>query len=155
MKINWKQIAPYALIGLVFVVAAMVYFFPSLQGKIIYAGDSINAQAAVHESAEYGKAGGNTFWTGAMFSGMPNYQIGGGRTLTSKILTPIRRLTHLGPKVSFFIFLFYLIAFFALLRTFGIDKWLSMAGAFAIAMSSYFFVIIAAQHGRFSRTFRC
>ncbi len=147
MKINWKQIAPYALIVLLFLIASVVYFFPSLQGKVIFAGDSINAQAAVHESAEYGKAGGNTFWTGAMFSGMPNYQIGGGRSLTSTIMRPILRVLHRGPYLTFLIFFFYLLSFFALLRTFGIDKWLSMAGAFAIALSSYFFVIIAAQHG--------
>ena len=147
MKINWKEIAAYAGIVALFVIAAAVYFMPSLQGKVIYAGDSINAQAAVHESAEYAKAGGNTFWTGSMFSGMPNYQIGGGKTVSSSILRPIRWVTYLGPKMAFFIFLFYLIAFFALLRTFGVNKWLSVAGAFAITMSSYFFVIIAAQHG--------
>lgn len=147
MKINWKEIAAYAGIVVLFVIAAAVYFMPSLQGKVIYAGDSINAQAAVHESAEYAKAGGNTFWTGSMFSGMPNYQIGGGKTVSSSILRPIRWVTYLGPKMAFFIFLFYLIAFFALLRTFGVNKWLSVAGAFAITMSSYFFVIIAAQHG--------
>ncbi|MDD7528031.1 MAG: hypothetical protein PUK04_00995, partial [Bacteroidales bacterium] len=44
------------------------------------------------------------------------------------------------------IFVFYLLAFFLLLRSFKVDKWLSMAGAFAIALSSYFFVIIAASH---------
>ena len=145
--INWKNIAAYAGIVLLFALAAAVYFWPSLQGKVIYAVDSINAKAAVHESATYHQSGGNTFWTGSMFSGMPNYQIGGGETVSSTILRPLRRLAFLGPKVSFFIFLFYLLAFFALLRSFGIDKWLSVAGAFAIAMSSYFFVIIAAQHG--------
>ena len=147
MKVNWKNIAVYAGIVLMFAIAAAIYFFPSLQGKVIYAGDNINATAAVHESHSYAKSGGNTFWTGAMFSGMPNYQIGGGRTLSGKILSPMERLTMMGPKMAFFIFFFYLLAFFALLRTFGIDKWLSVAGAFAIAMSSYFFVIIAAHHG--------
>lgn len=147
MKLDWKSIAAYAGIVVLFAIAAAVYFFPSLQGKVIYAGDSINAQAAVHESAEYAKAGGNTFWTGAMFSGMPNYQIGGGKTVSSSILRPIFKVLHKGPYLTFLIFFFYLLAFFALLRTFGVDKWLSVAGAFAIAMSSYFFVIIAAQHG--------
>ena len=146
-KIDWKNVAVYAGIVLLFAVAAAVYFWPSLQGKVIYAGDSINAQAAVHESSEYAKDGGNTFWTGAIFSGMPNYQIGGGKTLSSTILKPIRKVVFLGPAIVFFIFFFYLLAFFALLRSMGIDKWLSVAGAFAIAMSSYFFVIIAAQHG--------
>lgn len=146
-QINWKSIAAYAGIVLLFAVAAAVYFWPSLQGKVIYAGDSINAMAAVQESKAYAEQGGNTFWTGAMFSGMPNYQIGGGKTLSATIMRPMNAITILGPKIAFFVFFFYLLAFFALLRTFGVDKWLSVAGAFAIAMSSYFFVIIAAQHG--------
>ncbi|MBO7545893.1 MAG: hypothetical protein J6T19_04220, partial [Paludibacteraceae bacterium] len=108
MKLDWKSIAAYAGIVVLFAIAAAVYFFPSLQGKVIYAGDSINAQAAVHESAEYAKAGGNTFWTGAMFSGMPNYQIGGGKTVSSSILRPIFKVLHKGPYLTFLIFFFYL-----------------------------------------------
>ena len=145
--INWKTIAIYAAIVLLFAIAAAAYFFPSLQGKVIYAGDNINACAAVHESEAYRQAGNNTFWTGSMFSGMPNYQVGGGRSLSMRILSPLREFFRIGPSIAFFIFFFYLIVFFALLQTFGVDKWLSIAGAFAIAMSSYFFVIIAAQHG--------
>lgn len=89
-----------------------------------------------------------TFWTGSMFSGMPNYQIGGGEPGTvDKILYPIRWLMQRGIFGSvFFIFFYYLIAFFLLLRAFKIDKWLSLAGAFAMALSSYFFIIIAASH---------
>ena len=36
-QINWKSIAAYAGIVLLFAVAAAVYFWPSLQGKVIYA----------------------------------------------------------------------------------------------------------------------
>ena len=91
-EINWKNIAVYAGIVLLFAVAAAIYFFPSLQGKVIYAGDSINAIAAVQESKAYAAEGGNTFWTGAIFSGMPNYQIGGGRTLSNTIMRPMNEL---------------------------------------------------------------
>ena len=35
MKINWKEIAAYAGIVALFVIAAAVYFMPSLQGKVI------------------------------------------------------------------------------------------------------------------------
>lgn len=147
MKLDGKNIAAYAGIVVLFVIAAAAYFYPSLQGKVIYAGDNINAQAAVHECVEYSESGGNSFWTGSMFSGMPNYQIGGGKSVSARIQMPLRRVATLGPKMAFFIFLFYLLAFFALLRTFGVNKWLSVAGAFAMAMSSYFFIIIAAHHG--------
>lgn len=150
-KINLKQWVPNVIILLVFVLAAAMYFWPSVQGKIIYAGDNVNGTAAAHESSEYHKTTGDySFWTGAMFSGMPNYQIGGnGGFVVDKILRPIKWFLGLGAwgnHTAFFIFLFYLCAFFLLLRTFKIDKWISMAGAFALALSSYFFVVIAASH---------
>ena len=151
MKLKFRQWLPNAIILVVFLLAAAIYFWPAVQGKIIYAGDGINGTAAVHESSEYHKTTGDyTFWTGSMFSGMPNYQIGGNGGFTvDKILRPIRWFLGLGAwgnHTAFFVFLFYLCAFFLLFRTFRVDKWLSMAGAFAMALSSYFFVIIAASH---------
>ena len=148
MKSILKKSLPYVGIIAVFTVAAAIYFLPALQGKVIYAGDSVNAEAAVRESIQFRQeTGENTWWNGSMFSGMPNYQIGGGRSLATKILLPFYKVFQHGPRNVAFIFFFYLIAFFLLLRTFKIDKWLSMAGAFAMSMSSYFFIIIAAQHG--------
>lgn len=148
MNIDWKKWIPNVVILLVFIIASAVYFWPAVQGKIIYAGDNISGTAAGHESWDYhGSTGDYTFWTGSMFSGMPNYQIGGnGGFFIDKMLKPLRWFLSWGNRNAFFIFLFYLCAFFLLLRSFKINKWLSMAGAFAIALSSYFFVIIAASH---------
>ncbi len=149
IRTHIRSFLPDAIILVVFLAASAVYFFPALQGKVIYAGDNINGSAAVHETMQYHQETNNyTFWTGSMFSGMPNYQIGGGEPGTvDKILYPIRWLMQRGIFGSvFFIFFYYLIAFFLLLRAFKIDKWLSLAGAFAMALSSYFFIIIAASH---------
>lgn len=148
-KCNFKtQILPNLLIGLVFMFAAAIYFWPALEGKIINSGDGISGRAAVQESVAYHEATGDySFWTGSMFSGMPNYQIGGnGGYTVDKMLRPIKLFFSWGTRNAAFIFLFYLCAFFLLLRTFKVDKWLSMAGAFAISLSSYFFVVIAAAH---------
>lgn len=148
MKSTFKKALPYVGIISVFIIAAVIYFLPALQGKVIYAGDSINAESAVQESRQYRQeTGNNTWWNNSMFSGMPNYQIGGGRNLATQILLPFYKFFQYGPQNAVVIFFFYLIAFFLLLRTFKINKWLSMAGAFGMAMSSYFFIIIAAQHG--------
>lgn len=150
MKIqaNFKRCLPYLMIFAVFLLAAVIYFWPAVQGKVMYAGDSINGTAAVQESVRYHQETGDySYWTGSMFSGMPNYQIGGnGRYMVDTILYPIRWILSAGNRNPFFIFPFYLLAFFLLLRTFKVDKWMSLAGAFAIALSSYFFVIIAAAH---------
>ena len=148
MKIDWKKIAPELVILGIFIVASLIYYFPAVEGKVIYAGDYINGRAACQESHDFhDQTGDYSFWTGSMFSGMPNYQIGAnGGFAVDKILNPIRWVLKAGNRNVFFLFLYFLIAFYLLLRTFKIEKWLSMAGAFAMAMSSYFFVIVAASH---------
>lgn len=147
MKIDWKKIAPYAAIIGVFIVTSAIYFWPALQGKVVYGGDNINGTAAVQEGWNYfQETGDNSYWTNGQFSGMPAYQIGGFRYKATQILYPLYRFFQWGARNVYFLMLFYLIAFFSLLRTFNIDKWLSLAGAFAISLSSYFFVIIAATH---------
>ena len=148
MKINWKKIAPELVILGIFIIASLIYYFPAVEGKVIYAGDYINGRAACQESIDFhDETGEYSFWTGSMFSGMPNYQIGanGGFTV-DKILNPIRWVLKAGNRNVFFIFLYFLIAFYLLLCTFKIEKLISMAGSFAMAMSSYFFVIVAASH---------
>lgn len=148
MKIDWKKIWPELAIVGIFIIASAIYYWPALEGKVIYAGDYINGRAACQESYDFHKQTGEySFWTGSMFSGMPNYQIGAnGGFIVDKILNPIRWVLKAGNRNVFFLFLYFLIAFYLLLRTFKVDKWVSMAGAFATAMSSYFFVIVAASH---------
>ena len=147
MKIDWKKFAPELAIVGIFIIASAIYFFPALQGKVVYGGDNINGTAAVQEGWNYfQKTGDSSYWTNAQFSGMPAYQIGGFRYRASQIIYPLYWFFQRGAHNVYFIMLFYLLAFYSLLRTFKIDKWLSVAGAFAISLSSYFFVIIAATH---------
>jgi Bacterial membrane protein YfhO. len=149
VKLNFKEnILPNILIIALFLLAATIYCFPVLEGKDINAGDSINGMSAVQESVNFTKETGDySCWTGAMFSGMPNYQIGGYKYITSKILQPAYRFFHWGHRNSIFIIFFYLVAFYILMRSFKVDKWMSIAGSFAVALSTYFLIIIGAAHG--------
>jgi hypothetical protein len=81
----------------------------------VYAGDNINGKAAVQESAAFHQQTGEySFWTGSMFSGMPNYQIGGnGGYIVDKMFKPLRWFFMWGNRNAAFIFLFYLCAFCA------------------------------------------
>ncbi len=143
-----KEILPNLLILVAFIVAAIIYCYPELEGKKIVATDSLQPRAAVEDGIRYHEETGDyTWWNSSMFSGMPNYQIGGGGgMLSSKILYPFIWFFRLGHRYVIPILIFYFIAFFVLMRTFKIDKWISLAGAFATAFSSYFFIVIAASH---------
>lgn len=145
-KFQLKTILPYLVAAVLFVTIAYSYCSPVFEGKKVQAGDTYNAQAAYQESVQYARQSGdkNVWWTGSMFSGMPNYQIGGGSYASSRALKPFTKLLvpPEGPRVI----LLYFICFFCLLRAFKIDRWVCIAGALAIGFSSYFFVIIPAGH---------
>ncbi len=144
MKIDWKKYQPIAIILAIFFVATLIYFWPAYQGQDIYSSEHIGAAGTAADAIRYHEETGDyTYWTDNMFSGMPNYQIGGGGgSFVDRLFSILHPLIY-NVKTIFF---FYLLAFFILLRTFGVGRWQSVAGAFAIAMSSYFFVVIAAAH---------
>ncbi len=142
-----QKAKPYFVAAVLFVLLSVVYCFPVLKGEKIIAADSVQPRAAVQEGVDYFERTGNrTFWTNSMFSGMPNYQIGAGQTFSEKITAPVLKILRWGHHNQIFILLFYFIAFFALMRSFGVNVWLSIVGALSVGFSSYFFIIIAASH---------
>jgi len=149
MKIDWKKIAPYLVAVVVFVGFAMLYCSPILEGKVLQAGDVNNWKGAAHESHEFYDANGySPWWTNSMFGGMPTFQITG-ILPTSDLHATIQTLAHCGFcgdwSVLGMIFA-YLFGFFLLLICFGVNPWLSIVGAFALSLSSYFLLIIPAGH---------
>ncbi len=55
MKIDWKKIAPYFVAIVVFIGFAALYCSPILEGKVLYAGDTMNWKGAANEALEYNK----------------------------------------------------------------------------------------------------
>lgn len=145
-KSFWKSWLPYLVAVVVFILIAMVYCSPILDGKVLYAGDALSGAGMGHDINEYYQETGNrSFWTNAMFSGMPTYQINNNLPSLSW-LNPISKIYHLGLPLAMAVVFIYLMGFFILLRSFKINKWLSIVGAIAITFSSYFFIIIGAGH---------
>lgn len=149
MKIDWKKIAPYLVALVVFIGFALVYCTPLLEGKVLQAGDVNTWQGASHELREYKENTGRTaWWTNAMFSGMPAFQVSGS-TPANTFRAKIENATHLGFQENLGpigILIAYLFGFFFMLRCFKINPWLSIIGAFAITLSTYYMLIIPAGH---------
>lgn len=143
----FKKYGAYVVASVIFFALAFIYCKPQLNGKVVSAGDNINATAAVQEAVRYTKeTGDHSWWIGNMFSGMPDYQVGGGQYKSTLLLAPFERILHRGHWNTAWVFIIYFFCFFILLRSFDIDKWLSIVGSIAITLSSYFIVIIAAGH---------
>ena len=146
MKIDWKKIAPYLVALVVFIGFALAYCSPILEGKVLQAGDVNNWKGAAQEALEYNKQHETiTWWTNSMFGGMPTFQIAGGTT-TGRIIGWWKRciVSVFGePRAILFLYGF---GFFLMLICFGINPWLSIIGALALTLSSYFMLIIPAGH---------
>ena len=142
-----QKYAAYVVALVVFVAISCIYCSPALEGKVIQSGDSTSATAAVQEAVKYTKdTGDHSFWTGSMFSGMPNYQIGGGHYEANDWLKPFRKIMLKGHWSAPWVFIIFFVCFYALMRAFNINKWLSIVGSLATGFSSYFFIIVQAGH---------
>ena len=145
-KINWKKYLPDIIAYVLFVLIALIYASPILDGKILLAGDTVSGKGMAAEIHKYKEdTGKTTYWTGNMFSGMPTYQISGSAPSVS-LLNPLMSLYRLNLPLTIGLIFIYLLGFYILMRSFNINKWLSIVGAIAIAFSSYFFIIIQAGH---------
>lgn len=144
---DWKKVAPYLVALVVFLGFAIAYCSPILEGKVVYAGDTMNWLGGAHQTQEYrAQTGETSWWTNSMFSGMPTYQIDAPIPSNKVSIYGIRDVLHLGLGETMGIIFGYFLCFYILLISFGVNPWLSIAGGLAMGMSSYFFIIIPAGH---------
>ena len=147
MKFDWKKILPYVVALVVFIGIAMLYCSPILEGKELKAGDVSNWKSSAHEALEYkAQTGETTWWTNSQFGGMPTFQITGNTPSGEVINHDLRKTLFLGMPETIGIVFSYFAGFFLLFICFGVSPWLSIAGALAMGLSSYFFIIIPAGH---------
>ena len=140
-----KKLIPHISAVVLFVLISLIYLSPVLEGKKIDQQDIRQftgmSKEIVDHRAEYDE---EPLWTNSMFSGMPAYQIS---VLYKKNLisycSKLFKLYLPGPAGTVFL---YLLGFYFLLVSLGIDYRLAIIGAIAYAFSSYFFIIIEAGH---------
>ncbi len=145
MNFNIKNYIPHAAGIVLFAILTLVYFRPLLSGKDLKQGDIDRHKGMSKEIADYRQTKqSEPLWTNSMFGGMPAYQI--------STLYPGNWLTSLDaafklflPHPSGYMFLYFL-GFFILLLCLKVDPWLSVIGALAYGLSSYFLIIIEAGH---------
>jgi len=141
----FKTLTPYIVALVVFLSITFVYFYPVLEGKKLKQHDIKMFKGMSKEIVDFRESTGEeALWTNSMFGGMPAWQISvryGGNMMryVDKVIT-------LGlPYPADYVFLYFL-GFFVLLLVMRINPWVSLVGAIAFAMSSYFFIILGAGH---------
>ncbi|TAG12119.1 MAG: hypothetical protein EAZ41_05005, partial [Sphingobacteriia bacterium] len=77
-RINWKVILPHLIAVAVFLLVALIYCKPVLEGKVLQQGDVTQWKGMAQNSFQYKEINGHfPLWTNGMFGGMPAYQITG------------------------------------------------------------------------------
>jgi hypothetical protein len=79
-----------------------------------------------------------------MFGGMPAYQIS--IVYSHNLMRYVNKVVKFGQQNNLGFTFMYFFGFFILLLALRVNPWLSIAGAIAFAMSSYFFIILEAGH---------
>jgi hypothetical protein len=144
IKIKFKPILPHLIAVIIFTVVSFAYFYPVLEGKVLKANDStvskINSKEIQDFRVKYGR---EPLWTNSIFGGMPAYLISTrypGNLI--KYADSFLRIFRMPVSVLFV----SMLGFYILLLIFGLNPWLSIAGALAYGFSSFFFQILGAGH---------
>lgn len=144
---HWKSVLIPHLIALgVFFVIAFIFTAPAFSGKKIAAHDTQQFKGLVKEIADHREAyDEEPLWTNSVFGGMPATQIS--IIYAKNLIKSIDTIPyHLGIPRSAVRILKYLIGAYILFLALKIPWKLSIAGAIALALSSYFLIIIQAGH---------
>lgn len=128
-------------------IISIAYFYPdAFEGNVLGQHDMVQGVAMGHEIAQVKAETGHTpLWTNAAFSGMPTYQ-------NAPYYASTRMFSWIGKAYGLFLpqpanlLAMMMIGMFILLLTFKVKPWMSLVGAVAWGLSSYFVIIIGAGH---------
>ncbi|MFC0343407.1 YfhO family protein [Epilithonimonas hispanica] len=128
----------------IFVLLAVLYANPVISGKRLMQHDIVFYKGGAEELLQYRANNENeTYWSDAMFGGMPTYQTGA--QFRGDIIKKIDDLFLFLPKPANYLFLLF--AGFFFLGMVAVRNWkYALLGATFFGLSTYFYIIIAAGH---------
>ncbi|HXB96214.1 MAG TPA: YfhO family protein [Puia sp.] len=141
-----KKALPHILAIAVFLVVAIVYCHPALQGKVVGQTDVDQWKAMAQQSFDYKEKHGHfPLWTESAFSGMPGYTIAidGMTGLNISYLGSVLTLGLPAPISYFFL---ACLCFYILMAVLRINPWIGVMASLAYAYCSYDPVIIVTGH---------
>lgn len=146
MKIDFKKILPHLIAVIVFLIVAVVFCKPALEGKVVYQHDLQGWRGMVQQSIEFKETHGHfPLWTNSLFSGMPAYQISMDAT-HSLSMGYFEKVISLGLPQPINFFFLACICFYFLCIVLRVNPWVSIMAAIAYSYSTYDPVIIMVGH---------
>ncbi|HEY4111858.1 YfhO family protein [Puia sp.] len=141
-----KKALPHLIAVAVFLLVAVVYCRPALQGKVVFQSDMLHWKGMAQQSMEFKEKHGHfPLWTESAFGGMPAYTIAmEGRWKFS--FTSLGNILSLGLPQPINFFFLACICFYILCAVLRINPWIGILASLAYAYSSYDPVIIVTGH---------
>ena len=146
-SLSLADVIHFAIAVIIFAAISWIYFYPNdVNGDVLQQHDVMQGAANSQEMAIFNnETGEQSWWTNALFGGMPTFQIGPSYEGTT-MLNPISALYRLYfPTPVSWLFLL-MIGFFLLMLAFKVRWYYAVLGAIGYAFSSYFFILMGAGH---------
>ncbi len=141
-----KKALPHVIAIVLFLIVAVVYCRPALEGKVVSQSDVQQWKAMARQSYEYKeKYGRFPLWIENDFAGMPAYTIAidAGPAISYGYLGTIMYLGLPQPICFFFL---ACVCFYILMAVLRVDPWVATLASLAYAYSSYDPIIIGTGH---------
>ncbi len=127
-----------------FVLVALAFFHPVLQGKTILQSDIQQYNGMAREQTDFREeTGEEPYWTNSAFGGMPTFQLGA--QYPHHYVKNLDRAIRFLPRPADYLFL-YFIGFYILLTCLKVDFRLAILGSLAFGFSTYFIIILGVGH---------
>src|SRR5688572_28773038 len=141
-----NKLLPHFIAVAVFLIVAVIYCRPVLQGQVLNQGDVTQWKGMAQSSFEFKEKHGHfPLWTNSMFSGMPNYQIVMDPQIkASPILIYFALSLHLPKPINYFFLA--CICFYFFTQILRINPYIGIIGGLAYAFVTYNIGIIEAGH---------
>ena len=141
----FQRILPHLIAVIVFLVVALIYCRPAIEGKVLNQEDITQWKASMKQSEDYKATHGQVpLWTNALFSGMPTFAIAYPTNnyipwYAHEILT-----LHLPKPIQFFFLA--CICFYFLCIVLRVNPYIGIFGALSFAYATYNPIIISVGH---------
>jgi hypothetical protein len=141
----FPQALPHIIAIVVFLLVAVLYCYPALQGMVLSQHDITQWKGAIHQSEVYKEThGAFPLWTNSMFSGMPAFQIGSPSNNIVPWLVHGLLTLYLPAPIQFFFLA--AVCFYILCICLRLNPWIGIFGALSFAYATYNPVIITVGH---------
>ncbi|WP_153798743.1 YfhO family protein [Foetidibacter luteolus] len=145
-QFSWKNLLPHIIAVGIFLVVAVIYCKPALEGKVVNQADLSHWKGMAQSSFKYKETHGHfPLWVNSMFGGMPGYQI------AMDVDDPVNLgylhylfTLFLPQPISFFFLL--CTCFYFLSQVMRVNSWIGILGSIAYAYATYDPIIIVVGH---------